>query len=196
MEYPTARIAAVQQRLSAALNDIRSNTAYSDKGRKAEMARATLAARQEAARLKDGFIADRNARREALERRLFGIIGSASATETLSMRDARTRAKGITNSEDAQAELRLANQAGDTFLARAITQVAFNKGWRDVVDTFAATAPPGAATALEELNNIPSGPRTNTADELTFRIQAPTELLGVNDSTLELIARSDQAGAI
>ena len=51
------------------------------------MARATLQAKKEAQALKAEFLAEREARRESLERRLFGLAGTPSATELMVMRD-------------------------------------------------------------------------------------------------------------
>ena len=51
------------------------------------------------------------------------------------MRDSRDRAASLENAEDAQLKLKLANQAGDTFLSKAIAQAAATKGWSDIVNT-------------------------------------------------------------
>ena len=80
------------------------------------------------------------------------------------MRDSRDHAASLENAEDAQLKLKLANQAGDTFLAKAIAQAAATQGWSDIVNTYAATAPLGTRSALEELADIPSGRMTNIAD--------------------------------
>jgi hypothetical protein len=108
------------------------------------------------------------------------------------MRDSRDRAATLQSAEDAEFKLKLANQAGDSFMAKAIAQVAATKGWSDIVNTYAATAPLGTRSALEELADIPSGKRTDLADAATFSIRPPTELgTAADNSILEAIARGD-----
>ena len=55
-------------------------------------------------------------------------------------------------------------------------------------NTYAATAPLGTRSALEELADIPSGRMTNIADA-PFTIHAPSEIGAATTSVLEAIAR-------
>ena len=155
------------------------------------MARATLQAKKEAQALKAEFLAEREARRESLERRLFGLAGTPSATELMVMRDSRDRAASLTSAEDAQLKLKLANQAGDTFMAKAIAQVAAAKGWAEVVETYAETAPLGTRSVLEQLADLPGGRLTAMGDAAVFSTRAPREFQGNNDAVLEAVARGD-----
>ena len=138
--------------------------------------------------LRTELLAERESRRESLEKRLFGLLGTPTPTELMVMRDSRDHAASLENAEDAQLKLKLANQAGDTFLAKAIAQAAATKGWSDIVNTYAATAPLGTRSALEELADIPSGRMTNIADA-PFTIHAPSEIGAATTSVLEAIAR-------
>jgi hypothetical protein len=192
-EASREKVGRIQIRLNNAVDQIRNNRRYTEDARRAEMATATLKAKKDAAALKAEFLAERDARRESLEKRLFGILGTPDPTELMVLRDARDRAASITSEEEADTKLRLANQAGDTYMARAIAQVAITKGWRPVVNTFAETAPLGTKTALEELGDIPSGRNTKLADNSTFSIRNPAELGSADDGRLEVIARSDPA---
>jgi hypothetical protein len=100
-EEVRGRISRIQQRLNAELETIRQTQAYSDHGRKVEMAKLTVKARKEADAVKEKFLAARKARRESLEKRLFGIAGTPSATELMVMRDSRDRAATIGSAEEA-----------------------------------------------------------------------------------------------
>ena len=188
-EESRGKITRIQSRLNQTIEDIGNNRSYSDSGRRAEMAKATLDARKEADALRTELLAERESRRESLEKRLFGLLGTPTPTELMVMRDSRDRAASLENAEDAQLKLKLANQAGDTFLSKAIAQAAATKGWSDIVNTYAATAPLGTRSALEELADIPSGRMTNIADAATFTIHAPSEIGAATTSVLEAIAR-------
>ena len=126
------------------------------------MAKATFDARKEADALRTELLAVRESRRESLEKRLFGLLGTPTPTELMVMRDSRDHAASLENAEDAQLKLKLANQAGDTFPSKAIAQAAATKGWSDIVNTYAATAPLGTRSALEELADIHSGRMTTS----------------------------------
>ncbi len=190
-EASRGKVAGIQNRLNQTVESIRNNKAYSDSGRRAEMAKATLLAKKEAAALKAEFLADREAQRKSLQKRLFGILGEPTHTELIVMRDSQERADAIKDEETALRKLRRADQSGDTYMAKAIAERAVEKGWRSVVDTYAENAPLGTRTALEALADIPSGLRTNLADAATFTIRAPAELGGANDAVLEVYTRGD-----
>ena len=54
-----AAVARIQRRLDGQLDTIRNTRAYSDTGRKTEMAKAVLAARAQVEKLKSEFVAER-----------------------------------------------------------------------------------------------------------------------------------------
>jgi len=56
-----AKVADIQQRLNAAIGDIRANESFSEQGRRQEMAKVALKAKQDAEALKERFVAERNA---------------------------------------------------------------------------------------------------------------------------------------
>ena len=88
-EEPRGKVARIQSRLNQTIEDIRNNRSYSDSGRRAELAKATLQAKKEAAALKADFIAEREATRKSLQKRLFGILGEPTHTELIVMRDSQ-----------------------------------------------------------------------------------------------------------
>ena len=123
-----AAVASIQRRLDGQLDTIRNTRSYSDAGRKAEMAKAVLAARAQVERLKSEFAAERETRRDNLHRIIFGSPSGASASEMIANRDARDRAAQISTPEDAKEMLRRANQNGDESLARRWRRVLFIEG--------------------------------------------------------------------
>jgi hypothetical protein len=193
LNYPRDKIALVQRNLDEAIAPIRADTTLSDSGRRTKLAKETLAARKRAAELKDEFQAARESRRTVLERRVFGITGDTSPTDILVMRDSRDRAAQLESADDGILALKLASQAGDTFMARAVAQVAAAKGWGSVLASFADSADVFTRTALEELADIPTGRNTNLADIAAFKIQSPTEFLGKSDEIVDAFARDDQS---
>jgi hypothetical protein len=195
LNYPRDKVALVQRNLDEAIAAIRADTTLSDAGRRTKLAKETLAARKRAAELKDEFQAARESRRTQLERQVFGITGTPSATDLIVMRDSRDRAKKLESADDCLTELKLAAQAGDTFMAKAIAQQAAAKGWRGVMATFTDSADVFTRTALEELADIPTGSRTNIADIAAFKIQSPREFLGKSDEVVDAFARDDQSMA-
>ena len=188
-----AAVASIQRRLDGQLDTIRNTRSYSDAGRKAEMAKAVLAARAQVEGLKSEFAAERETRRKNLERIAFGIIGEPSAFDLMAARDAQDRAAKISTAEDAKAMLHRANQSNDESLAKAVAQAAFNKGWTEVANDYADMW--GKRGALDLLADTNAGPRTTLADTTVFRIRNPAELgLGLeSDSTLNNLVK-DAAG--
>lgn len=67
-EEPRGKVARIQSRLNQTIEDIGNNRSYSDSGRRAEMAKATLDARKEADALRTELLAVRESRRESLEK--------------------------------------------------------------------------------------------------------------------------------
>jgi hypothetical protein len=169
------KVAAIQSRLNQTCQEIRGDRHLSDSGRRGLMSEATLAAHREVAALKDAFVNHREERRKSLRQSVFGM-SNPTADQVMLMRDARERAKNLQSAEDAHLSLKLAEQDGDTLMARAIASVAATKHWGEVVDHYVEIAPPGTAALLERLNDIPEGRNTNLVDSKVFSIRPPSEL--------------------
>lgn len=191
-EEPRGKVARIQSRLNQTIEDIRNNRSYSDSGRRAELAKATLQAKKEVAALKADFIAEREATRKSLQKRLFGILGEPTHTELIVMRDSQERADAITDEDTAMRKLRRADLSGDSYMAKAVAERAAERGWNEVVNAYAETAPPSTRAALDQLAAIPSGRRTGLADSAVFTIHAPKEIGAVANSELESIARTSE----
>ena len=173
-----ATAAEVQQRLRRTVSVIRANPNLSPQGKRSAIARATLEARAGMAELRSASDARDSARRADLEFRLFGLGTKDGSTDVLAARDARDRASRIKTPGEAAQLLAGANRAGDTSMARAI----FERAW-DM-----APADPGghwAGVARSYLDNRPAAQRDaaelaglldgTSADR--FRDRVATEIL-------------------
>lgn len=193
--YPRDKMAAIQARLTNRTEEIRNSRRYSDQGKRTELAKLVREARTQRDELKKTYIAERETRRETLQRILFGIPGEATAEQLMIMRDSRDRAMKLKGPDDAATHLSLALQAGDRYLAQAIAMVATDKGWHEVIDTYADRAPAGTRASLEELADIHTGPRTSSVDNIVFRLREPEELRSFkSDSDLERLANTNTEG--
>lgn len=185
------KVAEIQRVLNDNIEALRNSDVYTPQGRRVEMARATRAALQEANELKSRFVEMRTARKDELERHLFGVSGSATATQVVNIRDAQDRVDrlGIQDADKAHALMRRAIQSGDDGLARAIAQRAINsESWGEIVDTYTASVNDRTRDMLTELRAIPSGARTNTTDNVVFRVRPPHELSGLAESDINTLA--------
>ena len=184
-----AAVARIQRRLDEQLDTIRNTRSYSDAGRKAEMAKAVLAARAQVEKLRSEFVAERETRRDNLHRIIFGSPSGASASELIANRDAQDRAAQISTPEDAKAMLHRANQTNDESLARAVARVLFIEGgqrWLRTTQTRWASAEPSTCSPTPTPARAP-----RLADATVFRIRNPAELgLGLeSESTLNNLVK-------
>jgi hypothetical protein len=196
------RMNSIQARLNETIDSLRANTSLSPQGRRAEMARATVAATQMADKVKDEIVTARKQQRDQLEKHLFGL--SPNEGGILAARDAADRAakiealasdpETITKARDAaSAALGQAQLSGDRSLQRAITHLAVTKGWTSVVNAYVdglpATESTPTALSLQKLSAIPAGRNADLADAAVFRVRPPTELGICRPSDLEHLAR-------
>src|SRR6478672_9087499 len=106
--YPRQKVAGIQKVLDDAVAAIRADRNLSEGGRRAEIAKVTLAARKNAEALKAETRAARETRRAELERRVFGIAGTPSPAELMVVRDSRDRAATLQSADEAQLKFKLA----------------------------------------------------------------------------------------
>lgn len=187
--YPREEMARIQGRLNDSIAAIRSSRAHTEQGKRTEMAKLVRQARTQRDQLKNEFITNREARRERLERVLFGNPDGATPEQIMLMRDSRDRAAKLDGPQDAANHLALAQQAGDDYMAKAIAAVAARHGWNDIINTYVNRAPSGTRDCLDELAELPSGRNTRAADTSRFKLDEPDELRSFrSDSDLERLA--------
>ncbi|GGR78537.1 hypothetical protein GCM10010169_23390 [Micromonospora fulviviridis] len=172
---------------------IRGNKAASREGKRADLARTYLTARERMDGVFATADAQRAARRRELERRLFGAptLGDQAST-MLARRDAMDRAARLTSSDDAQALLRSALTSGDETLARAVVQWGYERRDAAVVDAY-SDARPHLDPDLAELWQMPDKNPTQAGvermrREMNYPITRPAELHDVPDMHLQAVA--------
>ncbi|WP_283604997.1 hypothetical protein [Mycolicibacterium poriferae] len=181
--YPRDEMAAIQRRLASGISTIRDNRRLTNHGKRTEMAKLVKTARKQRDDLKTKYLTDREARRERLQRRIFGVDGDMTREQLAIFRDSRDRAKRIETPEDAQTELEFAHRYGDTWMVKAIALRAVEQGWREVFSTYQQHAPETTRADLDALADIPSGPRTNAMDVAVFKLSEPDELRAYRGDT-------------
>jgi hypothetical protein len=146
-------------------------------GKQREIAVATLKAKQEAAKAKADFTAERESQREGMRRIAFGNSSfDTSSTDQISARDAADRAARLDSADAAKALLDRAILHTDEPLAKAVASRAHERGWNDVVGKYGQTF--DRQVFIDRMDEIPSGPRTSAADNVILRVRPPRELDG------------------
>ena len=113
----------------------------------------------EVAKQRTAHGAETEERRARLQRRLFGLSFKITATESdkelarMSYRDALSRADSIKSPDDAQKAIFRAQRMGDGMLEKAVLNVAFERAWNSVLETYAATDE-SFSEALQELQGL------------------------------------------
>jgi hypothetical protein len=190
-EESRTKIRGIQSRLDRTVESLRSNTSLSEKGRRVEMAKATVEARKMVDRVKAEVVTARKQTRDQLVRHLFGLAPGEG--DILAMRDAQDRAAKLETHEAASGALRQAQLAGDRSMAKAITHHAVTNGWTGVVDQYVDGLPVTESTpvalSLQKLAAVPAGRNTTAADSAVFHLRLPSELFGAHDSDLERLAQ-------
>ncbi|MCZ8380352.1 hypothetical protein O6P37_15900 [Mycobacterium sp. CPCC 205372] len=191
-EEPAIAVAAIQRELDRQVDAIRSQRSFSDAGRKTELAKSVLAARERVQQMRSDFASEREQRREDLLRYLFNDSYLLDGSDLIAHRDAQDRADQLTTSDEAMAMLNRANLHSDDSLASAVAEAAFNKGWTEVCERYATLT--GKASALRELVGSHIGRHNSLADSVVFRIRNPKELSTANEARLRELAEVHAPG--
>jgi hypothetical protein len=193
IDYTDARqqVARIQQRLNETVESIRANRSLTAAGRKREIAAATLEARRKADQLRNEHAAERQEYRYTRQRIAFGKYTGATGSDVIADRDARDRAAQLKAPGDAKAMLAKAILHNDESLAKAVAAHAYDRGWRGVVERYGEAF--DRQVFIDQLDDTPVGPRTDTADRIIFHIRNPQEL--GTASELELQTTADQTVA-
>lgn len=172
---------AIRATMTNTVDSVRANTRISDIEKRDQIARAWLDAKKQIGALDTQTNATRTNRKQALERKLFGIPNTTDASHAISYRDALDRASAIdptTNDGERQAVelMRRAEISGDTTLVRALLAVAYERQQVDVINAY-ANAHEADDADLNELWKISTEP----IDSSVFAFaepQAPREVDG------------------
>lgn len=129
----------VRTTLNTTLERIRNNTDLSRAARIKQIANAYDTAKQAITTLEAAAAAEARTRHTALERGLFGITDPSDASYAMSYRDAYNHVAGIDVNDERKAVdlMARAETTGDVALAKAALAVAYERGWVDVINTYA-----------------------------------------------------------
>lgn len=178
--------AGIQQRLNESVAAIRANKSLTPEGKRRELALATLAARRNADRGRQEHAAEREKQLATARRIAFGSLAQMEGADALSVRDAADRAAKITNPDAAKSALSNAILTDDRVFAKAVAAHAHSRGWSTVAAQYGDEY--GVRSFIDDLDDIPSGPKTELADQIVWRVAPPTELRGYSDPALQQIA--------
>lgn len=179
-------VAVIQRQLDTTAAEIRADKSLTDAGRRRELALATLRARRSADDARQQHAAEREQKLAAARRVAFGSLVPVGGADALSARDAADRAAKLTNSADASAALSQAILLDDRPYAKAIAAHAYSRGWSAVAEKYGDEF--GCRSFVDELSSIPSGPMTEAADRIVWRVKPPEELRGVDDAGIQGLA--------
>jgi hypothetical protein len=167
---------------------VRANKSLSREGRRASLADIYLTSKEKMAAVFEKENGQREARRQVLERALFGIseLRGDPASLTISRRDAMDRVEKVETTDQALALL--ARATGDEVLARTVAQWGYERRNADVVNAFLETRPELDAD-FNELWSLPAGSSVSEIDRaMRYPIDLPPELHGVSEMDLRAIS--------
>lgn len=193
------RAERIRAQLRAEAQRINDSGDLSDTGRRRQLAAAYTRARTEMDKVKRDLTASRRARRDQLQRELFGAVRT-DPTSIVSHRDALDRADRIKSPEEAHSLLARARLSGDEALAQAAALRALDCArsggvmghakWGPVLDAWAAGDPRKDAL-LTELGEVERG--LSGGDPLfAYTVTRPVGL-GVGDNVQRLAREADAA---
>lgn len=110
-------------------------------------------ARDRVGQLRSGLDQSTNGDRRTLERRLFGLPGSAGAADVVSFRDAQDRVASVKRAEDLGELMERASTSGDEMLLRA----GFARAWQESANPLGSDT--WAGLVAEYLDQYPSARR-------------------------------------
>ncbi|MCS5715110.1 hypothetical protein NVV95_11160 [Herbiconiux sp. CPCC 205716] len=149
IEAVRARAKSLQKTIGDDQKAIENNPNLSPEGRKADLAEMKEAARSRMASIRAEENKLATDRRDSLRRTVMGTVGYDSSS-IISYRDAQDRAAKLADRDDAARVMERALTSGDKALASAVAEVALDRGYRDVYNSY-ASANPAIAEAAKDL---------------------------------------------
>lgn len=147
-----AQAANLHKRSGRTQDNIANDTTLSESGRQAKLDAERDRVRDQSRELRKKETELINAKKETLQKRLFGLpsVTSTDPGQVLLYRDAQDRAARLTQGDEATQVFTAALRSDDKILAAAIVSRALEAGWRSIVNEYAAHNP----TAGEDLKDL------------------------------------------
>jgi hypothetical protein len=182
----------IRKQYETQLAGIRKDKALSDHGKRQKI-QALYEDTQEKMRQLRTQVADSGEQeRETLRAQLFRpkIEHRAPVSEVASIRqsyrDALSRAESAKNAADARRLMQRARRTGDSHLERAVAAIAAEKGWNQVVDSFAEQH--GLTDTLSELREserLANDPQHRFTERMTYAAPSRPPELSRSAATVE-----------
>lgn len=152
IEALRAQAASIQKQSARTSDQLDSDRNLSDVGRQAKRDAARDRTREQLSDLRKKETELIEAKKQALEKRLFGLssVASTDPGQVLLYRDAQDRAARLTRSDEAAQAYSAAQRSDDKILAAAIVARALEADWRSIVNEYAAQNP----SAGEDLKDL------------------------------------------
>lgn len=136
MDAHRAKAAAIRDRANDAMQKIGARRDLTPEAQRAAAAKVYKPAAEQLNQMLDQHIAKVTAHKQQLARKAFGSETAADPATAMARRQARQQAAAVTDVGEAEQLVRDAHFTGDRELGRAVAAVAFERGWRDVVDVW------------------------------------------------------------
>lgn len=196
-----AGIERAREQYSKTVESTRANTRLTDDGRREQIAKAYLDARDQMDSLRAARTSKLASRTAGLERTLFGIKPTSSAQDVISARDAADRVDALALGDVAglSALLDRAIRIGDTVLAKECLRRGWDERSDHIIEKYSA-AYPRDSVALEQLAQLAhdddSGTLAADISEVAFYLPPPPELVHFTEHQMEQLAfQADQPAA-
>lgn len=147
-----AQAASIHKRSTRTQADITKDATLSEVGRQAKLDAERDRVREQSRELRKKETELINAKKESLQKRLFGLtsVTSTDPGQVLLYRDAQDRAASLTRGDEAAQAFAAALRSDDKILAAAIVARALDNGWNNILNEYAAQNP----TAGEDLKDL------------------------------------------
>jgi hypothetical protein len=147
-----AQAASIQKRSARTSDSLANDKTLSDIGRRTKLDTERDRMRDQLRELRKKETELIAAKRQSLERRLFGLssVTSSDPGQVLLYRDSQDRAARLTHSDEAALVLAAALRSDDKTLAAAVLGRALDAGWTSIINEYLKENP----SAGEDLNDL------------------------------------------
>ena len=183
MAYGTEQVQRIRDRYKRRFDKVRRDTSRTPEWHRLRLAELWLEMQAEVKQAREQATAAGEAHERSLHRKAFGVEGISgdSGALAISQRDAMDRVAQVETRDELIRLLNRATQSGDEVLARAVARQAFDRGDRDLLDTYASIRPDAQST-LEKLGQVRTDTLHSRLEESMLASAAkPAELQGMDE---------------
>lgn len=176
--------AQIQNTLKSTVAAVRSDPTLSDAGKTQRLTQAYQEAAGKMAAAKQAHTAAVEAERESLQKSVFGLSFTMSATDAeraaaqAMYRDAIDRTAALKTEQDALNMIETANLTGDRTLLKAASLSAYRNGWGKALARYAEIEPDAGRRvyALQDQDVASRDPMQRFGESVAFSLDKPAEV--------------------